>query len=1290
MNNLRKALFKLMRNEAVFDFVQDHAVDGLLIWQHSDSGSYWADNKLLAAISILNPESEPGSLADLLATEQFARYRQRTVTHFQQSTSDWKGELRIESNTGKFIRFRLQSIAVFDTDLAEALIITGFIKHNQEAPVPESPTNTQLYSLLSNATSIYVVGIDTDGNYLHANDSYCNFYGVSRDEIIGTSSLVGIVPEDIDKCRIVGNQCLVRPGMPHSTKIRKQTFSDGVKTTRWEFTGIADETGTVRELFCVGYDITRQTMVEGDLSVLVSNMQDVLFTISREGVFTYISPSWTSVYGYSLAETLGQSFTQFIHPEDIEVCSEALRVTVETGQPVSGGVEHRIRHKNGNWSWSNTAANIDPGSGRIILTSHDITELRNSREKLKELAFVASNTTDYIVITDSLGRITWVNTAFESRTGYNLEEIKGRDRAGLLKGPETDHETVERIYQNFKLLKILQEEILCYTRTGEQYWIDLKITPVFDDSGACINFIAVERDITARKKSEDQLKRITDILEQTNRVARIGGWELNLKTKGLYWSSITKELHEFDQDEEPVLEEAILFYKEGPSRDTVRRVVREGIANGTSWDHELQIVTAKGNELWVRTIGKPEMKDGVCVRIYGAFQDITRRKKAEVEILNSEAKFRGLYNSTSDAVILFDKDRFLDCNIAALKMFGIESPEHLREMSLGTLSGVQNADEHAESLQLIRDNIQFAYDKGSHSVEWVFKRFGEDAEPFIAEVLLTQISVNDQTIIQAVVRDITIRKRVETDLHEARKHAEAASKMKSEFLANMSHEIRTPLNGVVGFTDLLMKTNLDETQQQYMSMVFQSANSLLDIISDILDFSKIEAGKLELTFDKTDLLEVCGQVADMVAYQAQQKHLEMLLNIPAEIPHFVWADSLRLRQILVNLLSNAVKFTLKGEIELRIELVKKVNDLDNSFRFSVRDTGIGIDPQHQRRIFEAFAQEDSSTTKRYGGTGLGLTISNSLLGLMGSKLELRSSPEKGSTFFFDVTFTAVQGKDLFEWENVHGIKRILIVDDSENNGHILADMLDNKDISSDFVQSGDQALECITSGEEYDVILMDCHMPEMGGVETIKKIREQPDEKFRKQPIILLNDTFEDEMLTILRDELGIQHFLLKPVKIQQLFYTLSNLGKNEITPLRLEKEHLMEQKKFGLGKVTVLIAEDHKINMILVKSMLIKILPDVTMVEAASGLEAIEQFRKSNPDIVFMDIQMPEMNGYEATKGIRMLETESHVPIIALTAGTVVGEREKCLEAGMDDYLTKPVVKDTLELAIQKWLVNV
>lgn len=544
-----------------------------------------------------------------------------------------------------------------------------------------------------------------------------------------------------------------------------------------------------------------------------------------------------------------------------------------------------------------------------------------------------------------------------------------------------------------------------------------------------------------------------------------------------------------------------------------------------------------------------------------------------------------------------------------------------------------------------------------------------------------QISGLEKPAVLGVAIDVTARIEIENELLKAKMHAEAASTAKSDFLANTSHEIRTPLNGVIGFTDLLIKTNLSTIQHQYVSTIHQSANTLLDIINDILDFSKIEAGKLELSIAKTDIYEIGIQVADMVKYQAHKKGVEFLLNISPLVPRFIWADEVRLRQILINLLGNAIKFTDRGEIELKIEAIATSRAGETEFLFSVRDTGIGIHKQNQQKIFEAFTQEDTSTTKKFGGTGLGLPIANRLLSLMNSQLKLASESGQGSTFSFGIHFKSEAGKPI-EWENIDQIQRILIVDDNKNNRHILTDMLALKNIASDVASSGKEALHLIESGQVYDVIIMDYHMPELNGLDTVRQIRKA--HNGYQQPVILLYSSSDDDQINKQCEELNIHQRLVKPANIRQLYYSLSRIRVKNVNA-ELQSNTNFDENSFS--SLCILVAEDNPVNLLLAKSILGNIMPGAKIVEAENGWLAVDYYQKENPDLVFMDVRMPEKNGYEATREIRLLEKDKHIPIIALTAGTAQGDKEKCLAAGMDDYISKPLVQESLALAIEKWL---
>lgn len=522
-----------------------------------------------------------------------------------------------------------------------------------------------------------------------------------------------------------------------------------------------------------------------------------------------------------------------------------------------------------------------------------------------------------------------------------------------------------------------------------------------------------------------------------------------------------------------------------------------------------------------------------------------------------------------------------------------------------------------------------------------------------------------------------------TELEQSKRQAEAASAAKSEFLANMSHELRTPLNGVIGFTDLLTKTPLNDTQQQYLSTVSQSAHALLNLVNDVLDFSKIEAGKLDLSIEKTDLFELGGEIVDLIKFQAQKKDLEVLLNIEPTLPRFIWVDEVRLRQVVVNLIGNSVKFTEQGEIELKIKALKETPH-ETIFRFSVRDTGMGIAPENQEKIFEIFSQGDASTTKRFGGTGLGLTIANSLLALMNSKLQLQSEIGVGSTFYFDVALRSEH--DIAPVEQTLGqLKNILIVDDNANNRTILKEMLALREIDSEQASSGVEAIQLIQSGRKYDAIIMDYHMPQMDGLETVRQIKKAVPSA--EQPVILLYSSSDDEFISKECEQLNIRQRLVKPAKMNKLFDTLSKLCSDE-NPAITSKQTIPTQDQ-NQTCLTILIAEDNTVNMLLAKSIIENLLPKARVVEAENGLRAVEKFKNEQPDIVFMDIRMPEKNGYEAAMAMREYESGSGtaVPIVALTAGIAKGEREKCLEAGMNDYISKPIVQDAIEKALMKWL---
>lgn len=775
-------------------------------------------------------------------------------------------------------------------------------------------------------------------------------------------------------------------------------------------------------------------------------------------------------------------------------------------------------------------------------------------------------------------------------------------------------------------------------------------------------YIKLKYDLTRIHTLEKDLIYTKEILEQTSSVAQVGGWEANLNTGNLFWSQSTREIHKVENDFQQDFENSIEFFRE-ENRERIKHLFNRAITEGIPFDEELQLVRADGAVIWVRIKGLPEFKGHVCNRIFGIIQDIDAFKKMLLEVTRKEAMMQSFVTDVPISLAMLDKDlnyisvssrwrnefNMNEVDLIGNNMFTIspDIPEERKEIYYNALLG--NTYINEDFALKVRD-IEEVQHYDLKVGPWYLKE-GE-----IGGVIIS-------------VQNITNAVRVNEELKNAKEIADMASRAKSEFLANMSHEIRTPLNGVIGFSDLLLRTPLNEIQSQYLKYINESGENLLNIISDILDFSKIESGKMELMIEESNVYDVLNQVIDVILYQSQKKNIELLLNIEPGLPKTIFIDESRLKQILINLLGNAVKFTEKGEIELKVEKLR-MDEKNISLRFSVRDTGIGIPVEKQKDIFNAFTQENSSISKRYGGTGLGLTISNNILRYMGGHLSLISTPEKGSVFFFDLDIPYEISEEREDDQMV--IKKALVVDDNENNRIILQQMLGYKNIVSTLVANGLEALEILFKGELFDVILMDYHMPFMSGLETIDKIRELYNHRKISPPIMILSSSSEDlDVIASIREN-DSAYLLLKPIKSDDLYKTLRRVFQsNEFKNIDNQSEK--DSYRFA-PELQILLVDDNPVNMVLNNKMMNSIIHDAHLTEAVNGLEALDECRKKQFSIILMDVQMPIMNGIEATQQIRMLSGYESTPIIGVTAGNVLGEKEKCLESGMTDFLPKPL----------------
>jgi CheY-like chemotaxis protein len=463
----------------------------------------------------------------------------------------------------------------------------------------------------------------------------------------------------------------------------------------------------------------------------------------------------------------------------------------------------------------------------------------------------------------------------------------------------------------------------------------------------------------------------------------------------------------------------------------------------------------------------------------------------------------------------------------------------------------------------------------------------------------------------------------------------------------------------------------------------------LDIINDILDFSKIEAGKLELDTLKTDIIELIEQTEDIIKFNTAKKGLEFLVDISPDLPRFLVIDSIRLKQVIINLLSNAVKFTSEGEVRLQVGF-ERLSNSEGILSVQVSDTGIGISDKQREKLFQAFSQADTSTTRKFGGTGLGLIISNNLINMMGGEIKFESEYNHGSSFSFSFKVEYQEGEK-FSVDSISDIKNILCVDDNQQNLKILKDILESWNINSTCINSGIEAIRLLKNGQKYDTIIIDYLMPEMNGLDTIKIIRDELKLTQDKQAIILLYSSEDDRLIKSISEELDLSFRISKPVKQTDLYACLLKVeDRIYLRKKTFEKMKNNNNQVINLSQAPrILIAEDNDLNMKLITIILNRLIPNAVLFKAKNGRIALDTYLNNDIDIIFMDITMPEMDGYTATGLIREKQVHKRIPIIALTANAIAEDREKCLTAGMDDFLSKPIIKNDLIKIIKKYLTE-
>jgi two-component system sensor histidine kinase/response regulator len=655
--------------------------------------------------------------------------------------------------------------------------------------------------------------------------------------------------------------------------------------------------------------------------------------------------------------------------------------------------------------------------------------------------------------------------------------------------------------------------------------------------------------------------------------------------------------------------------------------------------------------------------------------------KIQGALEDTQTRLRTILDSVLDGILMIDgSGTVISINPAVVNMFGYEAGD-LVGRNIKMLMPEPNRGDHDGYLARYQSTGTMRAIGMGRELEGLTKA----GLTFPMELTVSEVSFHGERMFVGLVRDITERKRAEDMSRRGKLAAEAANQTKSDFLANMSHEIRTPLNAILGMTYLAQRANPTPRQQTYLSKIGIAGQTLLGIVNDILDFSKIEAGKLEAEHIVFSLDEVLNNAIDMVREKAAKKGITVVRTIPREVPRCLIGDPLRLGQILINLVHNAIKFSDKGEVVVQVT-VQDVTVDKVRLAFSVRDHGIGMSADQVANLFQSFNQADTSFTRKYGGTGLGLAISKQLSELMGGAISVDSEAGKGSTFTFTVSFP-IATEEQFTAGKSHGkfVKRsVLIVDDSEIARKLLLGMVQANGFAGRAVSSAEEALSALVHGSQvgqpFDLVLMDWRLPGIDGIEASRRIKEHP--TLTPIPAIMMISAFESEEVLRGLKEPKFDAFLVKPITEGVLMRTIASIRGEGI---EVAASGLQPPAPFELSGRRVLVVEDNEINRDLTSELLSSLGMQTSV--AVDGLQGVNQILAQAFDLVLMDIQMPVMDGLVATRLIRSDARFQDLPIIAMTAHAMRGDRERSLDAGMNDHLTKPINPDTLSAVLSRWM---
>jgi PAS domain S-box-containing protein len=928
-----------------------------------------------------------------------------------------------------------------------------------------------------------------------------------------------------------------------------------------------------------------------------------------------------------------------------------------------------------------------------IRQAHDVLEQRVEERtaELKKLSTAVEQGPASVVITDPRGTTEYVNSRFCQVTGYTVEEAVGRNPR-ILKSGKTPSEVYRELWKTLSSGGEWRGELLNKKKNGEEFWESASISPIKNEKGETTHFVAVKEDVTEQKKIRESLRESEEKSRLLLQSVGEGIFGVDLDGKVAFINPAANRMLGYGPEEligKEIHEKIHHSHADGsayPKSECPMYLTR---ADGT--DHHIadEVLWRKdGSSFPVEYTSMPIKKNEQVVGAVITFMDITERKRTEEVVKEKEAQLSTAVNSMVGGIFMIDKNlNFQLTNEQFHELYDFPKEQTKKGMPfINLLRTRAKRGEYGpgDPEELVAKRLEMYNDPAQAKQLTMY----EDKVPGNRTTEVYRAPTQDGGFV-FVINEITERKKAEGELRIAKETAVEATKAKSEFLANMSHEIRTPMNAIIGMAHLALKTDLTAKQYDYLKKVDSSAKSLLGIINDILDFSKIEAGKLDMESVDFQLEDTLDNISTLVGIKTQEKGLELLFKTDPSVPTALVGDPLRLGQILINLSNNAVKFTKEGEIVISTELVKK-DKAQVTLKFSVQDTGVGMTSEQAAKLFQPFMQADSSTTRKYGGTGLGLTISKRLAEMMGGEIWVESEQDRGSIFSFTAKFGLGKEKAKKQYKPASELRgmKVLVVDDNATSRDILQEMLESFTFEVTVAASGPEGITELESAKEdrpFELVVMDWKMPGMDGIEASRRIKNH--EGLSKIPAIVLVTAYGREEIMQQAQEVGLEGFLLKPVNPSMLFDTIIQAF-GEALPETSRIAQRREQEVVALEHIrgaNVLLVEDNEINQQVAREILEGAGLNVAL--ANDGQEGVNAVKECNYDVVLMDVQMPVMDGYTATREIRKDKQFKDLPIIAMTAHAMAGDEDKSLQAGMDGHVTKPIDPDQLFSTLQKWI---